>query len=122
MSGINPIKTEIDYENTLKRIDELMELNPKLGTKESDELEVLAVLVEHYEEMHWTINEPDPIEAIKHVMQERNLKQKDLVSIIGSKSKVSELLNGKIGLSLSMISNIHYKLKIPLEVLIPKSA
>jgi HTH-type transcriptional regulator/antitoxin HigA len=77
----------------------------------------LSILIEHYEEKHWAINEPDPIEAIKYVMAEKNLKQKDLIPIIGSKSKVSELLNRKIGLSTTMISNLHDKLKIPLEVL-----
>jgi HTH-type transcriptional regulator/antitoxin HigA len=120
--SINPIKTQKDYDEALRRVDELMELNPELNTKESDELEVLAILIEHYEEKYWSIKEPDPIEAIKYVMEEKNLKQKDLVSIIGSKSKVSELLNRKINLSLSMISNLHDKLKIPFEVLIQKSA
>jgi len=121
MSEIYPIKNEQEYEKALKRVDELMDLNPKPNTKESDELEVLAILVQHYEDKHWFISEPDPIEAIKYIMEERNLKQKDLIPLIGSKSKVSELLNGKIGLSLKMISNLHDKFKIPLEILIKKA-
>jgi HTH-type transcriptional regulator/antitoxin HigA len=117
---LSPIRTEADYEKVLERIDVLMELEPEIGSREGDELEILALLVEKYEEQHWQIADPDPIEAIKYRMEEMGLKQKDLVPIIGSKSKVSEVLNRKIGLSLSMISNISAQLHIPLEVLVPK--
>lgn len=117
---LSPIRTEADYEKALERIDVLMDLEPEIGTAEGDELEVLAMLVEKYEEQHWQIATPDPIEAIKYRMEEMGLKQKDLVPIIGSKSKVSEVLNRKIGLSLSMISNLSAQLHIPLEVLVPK--
>ena len=99
------IKNEKEYDEALNRIDELMELNPDLGTTQSDELEILVLLVEKYEEINWNIATPDPIEAIKYRMEEMNLKQKDLVPYIGNKSKVSELLNRKISLSLSMIKN-----------------
>lgn len=118
--NIRPIKTEADYDATLKRIDTLMNLDPDIGSTEGDELEVLVMLVEKYEEKHWAISTPDPIEAIKYRMEEMGLKQKDLVPLIGSKSKVSELLNHKINLSLSMISNLSSTLHIPLEVLISK--
>ena len=118
--NIHIIRTEDDYDQTLKRIDTLMDLDPDIGTLEGDELEILVLLIEKYEERHWAIAIPDPIEAIKYRMEEMNLKQKDLISIIGSKSKVSEVLNRKIGLSLSMISNLSSRLHIPLEVLIPK--
>ena len=104
--NIHIIRTEDDYDQTLKRIDTLMDLDPEMGSLEGDELEILVLLVEKYEEKHWAIATPDPIEAIKYRMEEMNLKQKDLISIIGSKSKVSEVLNRKIGLSLSMISNL----------------
>jgi len=117
---LSPIRTEADYEKVLERIDVLMELEPEIGSREGDELEILALLVEKYEEQHWQIATPDPIEAIKYRMEEMGLKQKDLVPIIGSKSKVSEVLNRKIGLSLSMISNLSAQLHIPLEVLVPK--
>ena len=119
--NIRPIRTEADYDIALQRIDMLMELDPDIGSDDGDELEVLVMLVEKYEEKHWTIATPDPIEAIKYRMEEMGLKQKDLVPLIGSKSKVSELLNHKINLSLSMISNLSSALHIPLEVLIPKS-
>lgn len=119
---LSPIRSEADYEKALERIDTLMDLDPEIGTPESDELEILALLVEKYEEVHWQIAIPDPIEAIKYRMEEMGLKQKDLVPIIGSKSKVSEVLNRKIGLSLSMISNLSAQLHIPLEVLVPKAS
>ena len=112
------IKNEKEYDEALNRIDELMELNPALETKESDELEILVLLVEKYEEINWNIATPDPIEAIKYRMEEMNLKQKDLVPYIGNKSKVSELLNRKISLSLSMVRSLSEALHIPLEILV----
>jgi len=115
---LKPIKNEMDYDNALMRVDELMELNPELGTTESDELEVIVMLIEKYEEKEWAISEPDPIEAIKVRMEQMHLKQKDLIPYIGNKSKVSEVLNRKIGLSLSMITNIATGLHLPLESLI----
>ena len=115
---LKPIKNERDYDYALIRVDELMELNPDLGTQESDELEVIVMLIEKYEEKEWTISEPDPIEAIKVRMEQMHLKQKDLIPYIGNKSKVSEVLNRKIGLSLTMIANIAVGLHLPLESLI----
>ena len=115
---LKPIKNELDYDNALTRVDVLMEINPKIGTPESDELEILVMLIEKYEEKEWAIAEPDPIEAIKVRMEQLHLKQKDLVPYIGNKSKVSEVLNRKIGLSLSMITNIAAGLHLPLESLI----
>ncbi|OIP53983.1 MAG: hypothetical protein AUK54_07280 [Helicobacteraceae bacterium CG2_30_36_10] len=121
---LKPIRNENEYDKALEEVDRLMELNPVLGSKESDELEVLVLLIEKYEEQHWAISEPDPIEAIKIRMQQMNLKQKDLVPYIGNKSKVSELLNRKIALSLTMITNLASGLHLPLETLIqmPKRA
>ncbi len=115
---IRPIRTEKDYDSALDRVDVLMDIDPKLGSKESDELEILVMIIEKYEEKNWNISEPDPIEAIKIRMQEMQLKQKDLVPYIGNKSKVSEVLNRKVGLSLSMIYNLAKGLHLPLEVLI----
>ncbi len=116
--NIRPIRTEKDYDEALERVDVLMDLNPELRTRESDELEILVMLIEKYEQSHWEISEPDPIEAIKIRMQEMQLKQKDLVPYIGNKSKVSEVLNKKVGLSLSMIYNLAKGLHLPLETLI----
>lgn len=115
------IKNEKEYDEALNKIDELMNLNPKLGTPQSDELEILVLLVEKYEEVNWNISTPDPIEAIKYRMEEMNLKQKDLVPYIGNKSKVSELLNRRISLSLSMIRNLSEALHIPLEILVKQT-
>ncbi|TKI70306.1 hypothetical protein FCU45_03210 [Sulfurimonas crateris] len=121
---LKPIRDEQEYDMALQEVDRLMELNPPIGSKESDELEVLVLLIEKYEEENWAISEPDPIEAIKIRMQQMNLKQKDLVPYIGNRSKVSELLNRKISLSLSMITKLSSGLHLPLETLIqpPKRA
>lgn len=114
------IKNEKEYDKALNRVDTLMDLNPQLGSEESDELEVLVMLIEKYEENNWAISEPDPVEAIKIRMQQMHLKQKDLVPYIGNASKVSEVLSGKVALSLSMITNLANALHIPLETLVPK--
>ena len=115
---LKPIKNEREYDLALNRVDELMDISPAIGTTQSDELEVLVMLVEKYEEKHWYIAEPDPIEAIKIRMEQMHLKQKDLVPYIGNKSKVSEVLNRKVALSLSMISKLATGLQLPLEALI----
>jgi len=116
--SIRPICNETDYDKALDRVDTLMELNPEMGTIESDELEVLVLLIEKYEEKAWEISEPDPIEAIKLRMEQMHLKQQDLVPYTGNKSKVSEVLNRKVGLSLNMIYNLAKGLHLPLEVLV----
>jgi len=116
--SIRPIHNENDYDKALDRVDTLMELDPAMGTIESDELEVLVLLIEKYEEKAWAISEPDPIEAIKLRMEQMHLKQQDLVPYIGNKSKVSEVLNRKVGLSLNMIYNLAKGLHLPLEVLV----
>ena len=113
--NIKPIKTEQDYSNTLSQIESLMTANP--NTSEMDELEVLTTLVEAYEEQNYKIEAPDPIEAIKFRMEQEGLKQKDLVSIVGSKSRVSEILNKKRKLTIEMIRNLHMQLHIPIESL-----
>ena len=115
---LKPIKNEQEYDIALNRVDELMDISPKIGTAQSDELEVLVMLIEKYEEKYWSIEEPDPIEAIKIRMEQMHLKQKDLVPYIGNKSKVSEVLNRKVSLSLSMISKLATGLQLPLEALI----
>ena len=113
--NIKPIKDEQDYTNTLHQIENLMDAKP--NTVQMDELEVLTTLVEAYEEQHYKIESPDPIEAIKFRMQQEGLKQKDLVSIVGSKSRVSEILNRKRKLTIEMIRNLHKTLHIPIESL-----
>ncbi len=113
--NIKPIKTEKDYSNTLSQIERLMEAKP--NTSQMDELEVLTILVEAYEEQHYKIEAPDPIEAIKFRMEQEGLKQKDLITIVGSKSRVSEILNKKRKLTIEMIRNLHKQLHIPIESL-----
>ena len=113
--NIKPIKSEKDYTATLCQIEKLMGAEP--NTPQMDELEVLTTLIEAYEEQHYKIDVPDPIEAIKFRMEQEGLKQKDLVSIVGSKSRVSEILNKKRKLTIEMIRNLHKQLHIPVESL-----
>jgi len=113
--NIKPIKSEKDYTDTLSQIEKLMNALP--NTPQMDELEVLTTLIEAYEEQHYKIDAPDPIEAIKFRMEQEGLKQKDLVSIVGSKSRVSEILNKKRKLTIEMIRNLHKQLHIPVESL-----
>ncbi|MFX4233603.1 helix-turn-helix domain-containing protein [Aliarcobacter butzleri] len=115
---IKPIRTEKDYEITLERIDQLMDSIP--NTPEFDELEILVTLVESYEERHYFIDAPDPISAIKFRMEQEDLKQKDLIPIIGDSAIVSKVLNGQRKLTVEMIKNLHEQLKIPFESLFGK--
>ena len=113
--NIKPIKSQEDYTATLSQIESLMDAEP--NTPQMDELEVLTTLVEAYEAQHYVIDAPDPIEAIKFRMEQEGLKQKDLVNIVGSKSRVSEILNKKRKLTIEMIRNLHKQLYIPVESL-----
>ncbi len=115
---IKPIRTEQDYNNTLNRIDMLMESEP--NTAEFDELDILTTLVEAYEEQHYKIDAPNPIQAILFRMEQEGLKQKDLVPILGDKSIVSKVLSGQRKLTTDMIKNLHEQLKIPFESLFGK--
>ena len=111
--NIKPIKSEIDYQNAILRVEEIFEAEP--NTPLGDELDILTTLIERYEAHHYHINTPDPIEAIKFRMEQEGLMQKDLIPYIGSKSRVSEVLNKKRGLSIEMIRNLHENIHIPLE-------
>ncbi|MFD3003178.1 type II toxin-antitoxin system HigA family antitoxin [Pontibacter toksunensis] len=113
---IRLIHNEVDYQAALQRIRKLWEAEP--STPEADELEILAMLVNKYEEEHYPIDEPDPIEYIKIRMEELGLKQEDLVPYMGNKGNVSKVLSRKRSLSLEMIRNLHRGLRFPLEVLI----
>ena len=121
MSKVFPIRNETDYDKAMQIVEELMDAEP--GTEAFDLLEVWTTLIEEYEAKHHPIDFPDPIEAIKFRMEQEGLKQKDLVEIIGgSKSRISELLNRKRGLTIEMIRRLHDRLKIPLENLIGQGA
>ena len=113
---IRPIKTEADYQAAMEEIGRLFDAAP--DTPEGDRLEVLTTLVEAYEEKHFAIPLPDPVEAIKYYMKSRGLTRRDLESYIGSRGRVSEILNRKRSLSIEMIRRLHAGLGIPAEVLI----
>lgn len=112
------LENKRDYESALKRIDALMELNPGTKTELGKEMRLLVYLVDRYEEEHYPIGMPDPIEAIKTRMEDLGLEPKDLIEIIGDKGTVSKVLNNRIPLSLRMIRNLTKKLQLPAEILI----
>ena len=113
---IKAIKTEQDYSDALMRLEEIFDA--KKGTKEGDELEVLGILIEKYEDENFPIDLPDPIEAIKFRMEQMNMDNKDLAEIIGYKSRVSEIFSRKRKLNLEMIRRLHERMKIPYESLL----
>lgn len=114
--NIKPIKTEQDYSDALERLEKIFDA--KKGTNDGDELEILGILIERYENEYFPIDLPDPIEAIKFRMEQLNYSQNDLANVIGLKSRASEILNKKRKLSLEMIRNLNAIMKIPTEVLI----
>jgi len=112
------LESKKEYEVALARIDELMDKNPGLKSDEGKELKLLLLLVERYEDEHYPIGSPDPIEAIKIRMNDLGLTQSDLIAAIGDKGTVSKVLSAKIALSLRMIRNLSMLLHLPAEVLI----
>ena len=115
--NIRPIKNSNDHESTLKRIETLMLATPAT-VETDDELDVLATLVNAYENEHFPIDAPDPIEAIKFRMEQLGLDRKDLEPYLGSRARVSEILNKRRSLSLAMIRSLHENLEIPLVALL----
>lgn len=113
---IKPIKTEKDYQSALREIDLLFNASP--DTQEGDRLDVLTTLVEAYEDKHYSIPLPDPIESIIYHIESRSLSRHDLAPYIGSRSRVSEVLNRKRALTINMIRRLHAGLGIPAEILI----
>lgn len=113
---LKPIRSDRELNRALKRIDELRGAKP--GTPKGDELDVLMLLVEKYEEEHYPIPASDPVEAIKFLMEQNGLSRKDLEPYIGASGRVSEVLNRKRNLTLPMIKRLHKGLKIPYESLI----
>ena len=116
---IKPIKNERDYLKALKEIDSLMDARP--NTPEGDRLDVLVTLVGAWEERHWPIDSPDPVEAILFAMEHRGLSRRDLEPFIGSRARVAEVLNHQRPLTLPMIRRLHQGLGIPAEALIGES-
>ena len=113
---IRPIKTEQDYNESIKRIEELW--GAKKDTQEGDELDLLCTLVESYEMKHYPIAPPDPIDAIKFRMEQMGMTKTDLAKYLGSQSRVSEILSRKRQLTLKMIKSLYKGLKIPAEILL----
>ena len=114
--NIKPIRNEADYRLALERLEVIFDA--KRNTEEGDELEILAIVIDNYETDNFPIGMPDPISAINFRMEQMGLKQKDLVEMIGFKSRVSEIMNKKRKLTLDMIRKLNEKLHIPTEVLI----
>lgn len=115
---IKPIKTKKDYDTALQTVYGLMQKDLKPGSKLSDKLEVLFILIEAYEKEHYPIPPPHPIEAIKFRMEQGTINDKQLTKLLGGRSRKSEILSGKRKLSLNMIRTLHKELKIPVESLI----
>jgi HTH-type transcriptional regulator/antitoxin HigA len=116
MKDLRPIRSEKDYEHALAEVEELW--GAKAGTPKGDRLDILATLIEAYETEHYPMDPPDPIEAIKFRMEQQGLTRKDLEEILGTRTRVSEVLNRKRGLSINMIRALHDKLGISAEILI----
>lgn len=115
---IRPIRTKADYKAALALASRLVDKDPKAGTPDGDRLDVLATLIQAYEAQHYPIPAPDPIECLLHVMEARAMTRKDLEPYIGSRGRVSEILNRTRPLSLTMIRNLHAALGIPAEILV----
>ncbi|HUJ17095.1 MAG TPA: helix-turn-helix domain-containing protein [Nitrospirota bacterium] len=113
---IKPIKTKRDYEAALKETERLFDAKP--GTADGDRLEVLTALISVYEEKHHAVPLPNPIDAIQYYMESRGLTRRDLEKFLGSRARVSEVLNRKRAITMEMIRNLHRGLGIPAEVLI----
>ena len=115
------IENKREYEEALKRTEHLMEMNPGIRTVAGKELKLLMLLIEKYEDEHYPIGDPDPIEAIKTRMEDLGLDAKHLVRAIGDKGTVSKVLNRRIPLSLKMIRNLSRQLHLPADILIQKA-
>jgi HTH-type transcriptional regulator/antitoxin HigA len=113
---IAPIRNEKDYQNALDRLELIFDATK--GSEQGDELEILSILIDRYENENFPIGMPDPIEAIKFRMEQMGMKQKDLAEVVGFKSRVSEILSKKRKLTLDMIRKLNTTLHIPTEVLV----
>jgi HTH-type transcriptional regulator/antitoxin HigA len=114
--AVKPIRNDRDYREALEEVEHLW--GHRLGTPKGDRLDVLATLIDAYESAHYPMDSPDPIEAIKFRMEQQGLVRKDLEGVIGTRTRVAEVLNRKRALSISMIRRLHLELGIPADVLI----
>ena len=118
--NIKPIRNDIDLSNAMRRLEAVFQAQE--GTPEADEMEILVTLIEAYENKHYPIGPADPVDAIKFRMDQQGLTARDLEVYIGPSGRVSEVLNGKRPLSLSMIRRLHEGLRIPYESLLARAA
>jgi len=116
---VKPIRSRRDYDAALKEVARLW--GAKAGTRDGDRLDVLATLIDVYEAEHYPMEPPDPIEAIKFRMEQQGLTRRDLEELIGTRTRIAEILNRKRGLSIGMIRRLHERLGISAEVLIRPS-
>ena len=114
--NLKALKSEQDYENALERLEKIF--HAPVDTPEGDEAKILSILIKKYEDGHYSIGMPDPIEAINFRMEQMEMKQKDLAEVVGFTSRVSEILSKKRKLTLNMIRKLNTNLQIPTEVLI----
>jgi HTH-type transcriptional regulator/antitoxin HigA len=110
------LKSKKDYHEALERFEEVFQA--KSGSKESDEADVLSLLIKDYEDEHFVFDTPSPIEAIKYRMEQKGITNKDLATVLGYKSRVTDIFNNNRKLNLNMIRKLHDYLNIPVEVLI----
>ena len=115
---LRPIRNNTQYENSLERVYTLLQKEIKPNSNESDELEILSILVKEYENKYYPVPAPNPLEAIRFRLDQMNMSESELATILGYRSRKSEILSGKRKLSLSMIRKLHEALHIPAEVLI----
>jgi len=118
-ADVKPIRSRRDYEAAIKAVERLW--GAKAGTRDGDRLDVLATLIDSYEAEHYPMDPPDPVEAIKFRMEQQGLTRRDLEEIIGTRTRIAEILNRKRGLSIAMIRRLHERLGISAEVLIRPS-
>jgi HTH-type transcriptional regulator/antitoxin HigA len=118
MENIRPIKTEADYDWAIAEITRYFESEPEVGTPDGDRFDVLATLIEAYEDEHYPIEAPDPVEAIRSHMELFNLSRKALAEVIGSSPRATEVLNRKRALTLDMVFKLNKEWNIPAEVLV----
>ena len=118
-ADLKPIRSRRDYEAAIKAVERLW--GAKAGTRDGDRLDVLATLIDSYEAEHYPMDPPDPVEAIKFRMEQQGLTRRDLEEIIGTRTRIAEILNCKRGLSIAMIRRLHERLGISAEVLIRPS-
>jgi HTH-type transcriptional regulator/antitoxin HigA len=116
---VKPLRSEADYEKAMREVEKLW--GAKAGTPKGDRLDVLATLIDAYETEHYPMDPPDPIEAIKFRMEQQGLTRRDLEEIIGTRTRIAEVLNRRRGLSISMIRRLHDRLGISADVLIRPS-